>query len=139
VKLEPLFAEFDGLEPRERLELLIEFSDTLPDLSAQRAASPVPSECRVKECQTAVDLWVDVVDGHVRLEALVPRQSPTIRGLVALLIEGINGAGVDDVLQMPDDVLVPLGLADTLGMTRQRGTRGLVTAIKRRTRAAEAS
>jgi cysteine desulfuration protein SufE len=137
VKLEPLFAEFDGLEPRERLELLIEFSDSLPDLSAQRAAGPAPPECRVKECQTAVDLWVDVIDGRVRLEALVPRQSPTIRGLMALLIEGINGARVDEVLRMPDDVLQPLGLAETLGMTRQRDTRGLVAAIKRRTLAAE--
>jgi len=137
VKLEPLFAEFEGLEARERLELLIEFSETLPALSPQRAAIPAPSECRVQECQTAVDLWVDVSDGTVMLEALVPRQSPTIRGLVALLIEGINGARVDDVLKMPDNILEPLGLAETLGMTRQHGTRGLVAAIKRRTLAAE--
>ena len=137
MKLEPLFAEFEGLEARERLELLIEFSDTLPALSPQRAAIPAPSECRVQECQTAVDLWVDVSDGTVMLEALVPRQSPTIRGLVALLIEGINGARVDDVLKMPDNILEPLGLAETLGMTRQHGTRGLVAAIKRRTLAAE--
>ena len=137
MKLEPLFAEFEGLEARDRLELLIEFSDTLPAVSPQRAANPVPSECRVQECQTAVDVWVDVSDGRVRLEALVPRQSPTIRGLVALLVEGLNGARVDDVLAMPDDILEPLGLAETLGMTRQHGTRGLVAAIKRRTRAAE--
>ena len=137
MKLEPLFAEFDGLDARDRLELLIEFSDTLPALSPQRAANPVPGECRVQECQTPVDLWVDVSDGRVRLEALVPRQSPTNRGLVALLVEGLNGARVDDVLEMPDDILEPLGLAETLGMTRQHGTRGLVAAIKRRTRAAE--
>ena len=137
MKLEPLFAEFEGLEARERLELLIEFSETLPALSPQRAAIPAPSECRVQECQTAVDLWVDVSDGTVMLEALVPRQSPTIRGLVALLIEGSNGARVDDVLEMPDNILEPLGLAETLGMTRQHGTRGLVAAIKRRTLAAE--
>ena len=137
MKLEPLFAEFEGLEVRERLELLIEFSETLPALSPQRAAIPAPSECRVQECQTAVDLWVDVSDGTVMLEALVPRQSPTIRGLVALLVEGINGARVDDVLKMPDNILEPLGLAETLGMTRQHGTRGLVAAIKRRTLAAE--
>lgn len=137
MKLEPLFAEFDGLEPRERLELLIEFSDSLPDLSDPRSGEPAPRECRVLECQTAVDLWVDVIEGRVWLEAAVPRQSPTIRGLVALLVEGINGSRVDEVLQMPDDVLGPLGLSDTLGMTRQRGTRGLVAAIKRRTVAAE--
>ena len=117
--------------------MLIEFSETLPALSPQRAAIPAPSECRVQECQTAVDLWVDVSDGTVMLEALVPRQSPTIRGLVALMIEGINGARVDDVLEMHDNILEPLGLAETLGMTRQHGTRGLVAAIKRRTLAAE--
>ena len=137
MKLEPLFAEFDGLEPRERLELLIEFSDSLPDLSDPRSGAPAPRECRVLECQTAVDLWVDVIEGRVWIEAAVPRQSPTIRGLVALLVEGINGSRVDEVLQMPDDVLGPLGLADTLGMTRQRGTRGLVATIKRRAVAAE--
>jgi len=139
VRLEPLFAEFDGLDPRERLELLIEFSDTLPELSAPRCDIPPPRECRVLECQTAVDLWVDVDDDLVTIEALVPRQSPTIRGLVALLIEGINGSRVDDVLAMPDDVLEPLGLGDTLGMTRQRGARGLVAAIKQRTRAAQSA
>ena len=137
MKLESLFTEFDGLEPRERLELLIEFSDTLPELSDQRAAQPPPPQCRVAECQTAVDLWVDVVDGRVRIEATVPRQSPIVRGLVALLIDGINDAAIDDVLQMTDDLLNPLGLTETLGMTRQRGTRGLVAAIKQRVLAAE--
>ena len=139
MKLEPLFAEFDGLEPRDRLELLIEFSDTLPELSAARRDVLPPRECRVLECQTAVDLWVDVDDGLVTIEALVPRQSPTIRGLVALLIEGINGSPVTEVLAMPDDVLEPLGLGETLGMTRQRGARGLVAAIKRRSRAAQSA
>ena len=104
MKLEPLFAEFDGLEPRERLELLIEFSDSLPELSDPRSSEPAPRECRVRECQTAVDLWVDVVDDRVRIEATVPRQSPIVRGLVALLIEGINDAAIDDVLQMTDDL-----------------------------------
>ncbi len=139
MRLEPLFAEFDGLDPRERLELLIEFSDTLPKLSASRCDVPPPRDCRVLECQTAVDLWVDVDDDLVTIEALVPRQSPTIRGLVALLIKGINGSRVDDVLAMPDDVLEPLGLGETLGMTRQRGARGLVAAIKRRIRAAQSA
>lgn len=139
MNLEPLFAEFDGLDSRERLELLVEFSDTLPELSPERAVTPPPRTCRVIECQTAVDLWVDVANGLVRLEAVVPRQSPTIRGLVALLVEGINGSTVDEVLEMPDDVLAPLGLAETLGMTRQRGARGLVAAIKRRAAAAQSA
>lgn len=132
MKLEQLFQEFGELEPRERLELLIEFSETLSELSDERASTPVPAECRVVECQTPVDLWVDVVEGAVHVEALVPRQSPMVRGLVALLIEGIDGAPPADVLAMPDDILVPLNLAEVLGMVRQRGARGLVANIKRR-------
>ncbi|MFP6770203.1 MAG: SufE family protein [Planctomycetaceae bacterium] len=139
MKLEPLFAEFDGLDSRERLELLVEFSETLPELSPERAATPPPRTCRVVECQTNVDLWVDVTNGIVHLEAVVPRQAPTIRGLMALLIEGINGSTVDEVLGMPDNVLEPLGLAETLGMARQRGTRGLIAAIKRRAVAAQSA
>ena len=38
MKLEPLFAEFDGLEPRERLELLIEFSCTYESMGEFAAA-----------------------------------------------------------------------------------------------------
>ncbi|GIT29653.1 MAG: hypothetical protein Ct9H300mP1_16990 [Planctomycetaceae bacterium] len=63
MKLEPLFAEFDGLEPRERLE----FSDRVlrhpPGALGSPLDVPPPRDCRVLECPTAVDLWVDVDDG----------------------------------------------------------------------------
>lgn len=136
MKLYDLFEEFSELDPNERLELLVELAETLPEVSPDRSAAPVPTECRVQECQTAVDLWVDVVDGRVRLEAIVPRQSPLVRGLVAVLVEGVSGASPDEVVTMPDDMLGPLGLSELLGMVRQRGSRGLVAAIKHRTLAA---
>lgn len=139
MRLSELFLEFEGLDARERLEMLVEFSDSLPGLSAERAAVPPPDECRVRECQTPVDLWIDVVDGRVHLEAIVPRQSPTIRGLVALMIEGLEGSPADEVIAMPADVLAPLGLGEALGMQRLHGTQGLIAAIKRRTLAANVS
>jgi len=131
VKLDEFLEEFDGLEPDEKLELLMDWAGTLPAVSPGRGTAPFPESCRVQECQTPVHLWVEVVGGRVHLEADVPQKSPTVRGLVSLVVQGLEGASPADVQQMPDDLLGPLGLGATLGMTRQHGMRGLVARIKR--------
>ena len=138
MKLDELIAEFTDLEPDEKLEWLVEFADQLPELSAGRAAAPFPETCLVRECQTPVYLWVDQVDGRVRLEADVPRKSPTVRGLVALLVVGLNGEPVSSVLSLPDDLASVLGLNAALGMTRQQGFRGVVARLKQAVRAGTA-
>jgi len=131
LKIHEYLADFEGADPEEALEMLMEFGEKLPGLSNARAGQAFPSGCRIEECQTPVYLWVDVVDGKVRLEATVPEQSPTVRGFVALLVAGISGATPDDVSRLPDDVLPLLGLSGTLGMTRSKGFRGIVSRIKR--------
>ena len=137
MRLDSFIDEFRDLDALERLETLVELADELPPLSAERAASPRPAECRVQECQTAVDLWVEVRDGRVHLEADVPPQSPTVRGLVTLVVLGLEGAAPHEVLSIPDDLLGPLGLQETLGMTRRQGLRGVVARIKREVRRLE--
>src|SRR5262249_39954938 len=96
-----------------------------------RQAEGQPPSCRVLECQTPVYLWVDIVEGGVQLEALVAEQSPTVRGYVALLVEGIRGASPADVAHLPDDFLPLLGLSQTLGMTGGRGFSGIISGKKR--------
>lgn len=134
MKLDESLAEFADLEPEEALEMLMEFGELLPPLSPGRAGLGNPPDCRVQECQTAVYLWADVVDGRMKLEASVTEKSPTVRGLVALLVDGLNGATPDEVLRIPDNLLPQLGLQETLGMTRQRGLAGVVSRIKRAAR-----
>lgn len=135
MKLDELIAEFTDLEPDEKLEWLVEFADQLPGLSAGRAGAPFPETCLVRECQTPVYLWVDVSAGRVRLEADVPRKSPTVRGLVALLVVGLDGETVSSVQNLPDDLVAVLGLSGVLGMTRQQGFRGVVARLKQAVRA----
>lgn len=141
MKLAQLIDEFQDLEPDERLEELIELADRLPPLSPGRSATPLPETCRVQECQTPVYLWVDVdpVTQRVHLEADVPRKSPTVRGLVALVVEGLEGATPGDIASLPDDLLSELGLTEALGMTRQRGFRGVIARIKQTVRIADGS
>ena len=131
MKLPELIADFEGLDDEEKLELLIELSDNLPPLSNGRSAGSQSESCRVQECQTPVYLWVDVVAGRVRLEADVPKKSPTVRGLAALMVEGLADASPDEVASIPDDVVGYLGLQKALGMQRQQGFRGVVARIKR--------
>ena len=132
-------AELEDLTPEERLETLIELAEGLPPLSQGRSAQPFPESCRVQECQTPVYMWVEVCDGRVALEADVPRKSPTVRGLVALLVESLNGQPVEVVRRLPDDLLQELHLAEVLGMTRQQGFAGLVGRIRHQVETAVAN
>jgi cysteine desulfuration protein SufE len=133
-----LIADFQDLEPDERLEELVELADDLPDVSPGRSVSPPPESCRVQECQTPVYLWVDIADGRVNVEAYVSKQSPTVRGLVALLVEAVDGVDPHEVLSLPEDLLQQLGLAESLGMTRQHGFLGVIRRIKREVQTAQA-
>lgn len=135
MRLAELIDEFDGLDATERLELLVELGDELPPVRESRGQAPFPAECRVQECQTAVHLWVEVQDGKVALEADVPRKSPTVRGLVALLVLGLQGGSPAEVLAIPEDLIGQLGLAEALGMTRRQGVQGMIRRIKQAVRA----
>ena len=72
------------------------------------------------------------------MTADVPQKSPTVRGLVALVIVGVNGATPADVIGLPDDLLSILGLNGALGMNRQQGFRGLIARLKQAVQAGTA-
>lgn len=134
--LNQLITEIEELEPEERLEWLVEFADELPDLPTDKRSIPLPESCRIQECQTPVHLWTSLVNDRIHLEADVPRKSPIVRGLVALVVCGLEGATVAEGLSVPDDMVATLGLESVLGMTRQQGFRGVISRVKQSLRAA---
>lgn len=133
-KLGEFIEEFRDLDDGERLQTLVELADELPPIVEARAREVFPTSCRVQECQTPVHMWIDWVDGRLHLEADVPEKSPTVRGLVAIVVQSLEGATESQVLSMPEDWLPILGLSAALGMTRQQGLRGVIHHIKRETR-----
>ena len=120
-KLEELKQEFSELDVRDRLETLLDFSDGLPDLPQRYWTLRDAGENRVHECQTPVYMWVEVVDGQVGIYADVPRDSPTVRGFISLLVAALSGAVPADVLAVKPTLLRELGLVEALGMVRMRG------------------
>ncbi|HEY2882798.1 MAG TPA: SufE family protein, partial [Pirellulales bacterium] len=120
-KLDQIVSEFADLEPRERLELLLEFAENLPDLPQHLEAERDAGLHRIAECQTPVFIWVTLADGRVKIDAYVAPEAPTVQGFVGILVEAFNGATPQSVLETPSDLLQRLGLLESLGMVRMRG------------------
>jgi len=130
-----LIARFAAADRTTRLEALLDASQKLPPLPERYWAELTAGAERVAECQTPVYLWAEVTGGQVHLHAEVPRESPTVRGYVSLLLRTLNGAAPAEVAEVPDDLLDRLRLVETLGMMRVQG----LTAILRRVKQAVAS
>jgi len=130
-KLDEIVAEFADLDPRERLELLLDFAENLPPLPAKYQAERDAGQHRVVECQTPVFIWVDVDDGKLQLFADVAPEAPTVKGFVGILVDALSGTDPQSALSTPLDLLKRLGLADALGMVRARGLSAVQHYIRR--------
>jgi cysteine desulfuration protein SufE len=124
-------AEQFALVPEtDRLYLLLDYAERLPPLPERLAPLRDAGIGRVHECQSPVFLYAEVEDGTVRLFADVPREAPTVRGLVGLLVEALDGSTPADVAAVPEDLLYRLGIAKQLGMRRQQGFGGVLHRLK---------
>lgn len=127
---EDLIADFQALGIKDRLNLLLEFSENLPELPSRYADHPDLLE-RVEECQSPIFLFVEVTDGVVHLYFTAPKESPTTRGFASILHSVIDGLAVDDVLSFDDDFPSKIGLTEAVSPLRIRGMRGMLARIKR--------
>ncbi|PWB96762.1 SufE family protein [Salinibacterium hongtaonis] len=126
--------EFLALEQKERLLLLLEFSNELPDLPARYSEHPDLLE-RVEECQAPVYLFTEVDDDNVvHLFVTAPPEAPTTRGFASILVQGLDGLSVEEVLAVPDDYPNTIGLAAAISPLRLRGMSALLARAKRQVR-----
>jgi len=132
--LEKIKTDFRELGLKDRLQLLLEFSNELPALPAHYAEHPDLLE-RVEECQSPVFIFVDVdSDRLVTLYATAPPESPTTRGFASILVQGLAGLTVEQVLAVPDDYPSDLGLTEAVSPLRIRGMTAMLGRIKRQIR-----
>ena len=137
-ELPPALAEirsdFRELGVKDRLQLLLEFSNELPELPEQYREHPDLME-RVEECQSPVFIFVEVDDEQiVHLWATAPKEAPTTRGFASILVQGLAGLTVDEVLAVPDDYPSDLGLTEAVSPLRIRGMTALLGRTKRQIR-----
>ena len=126
--------DFLALEQRERLQLLLEFSKELPALP-ERYENHRDLLEQVMECQSPVFLFVEVDDARVvHLFVTAPRESPTTRGFASILVQGLAGLTVDEVLAVPSDYPLEIGLTEAVSPLRIRGMMGMLGRIQRQVR-----
>ncbi len=133
-KLAEIQSDFRELGLKDRLQLLLEFSNELPDLPEHYREHPDLLE-RVEECQSPVFIFVEVDDNQiVHLWASAPKEAPTTRGFASILVQGLAGLTVDEVLAVPDDFPNTLGLTEAVSPLRIRGMSALLGRTKRQIR-----
>ncbi|MCL2516562.1 MAG: SufE family protein [Microbacteriaceae bacterium] len=122
--------EFLALGQQERLQLLLEFSNELPELPERYRDHPDLFE-RVAECQSPVFLFVEVDDADVaHLFVTAPKESPTTRGFASILVQGLAGLTSAEVLAVPDDYPQTIGLSQAVSPLRLRGMAALLGRAK---------
>lgn len=114
----------------DRLLLLLEYADELPEVSAEVADHPEMCE-RVAECQSPVYIYVEVHDDVVTMHATAPPEAPTTRGFASILVQGITGLTTDEVLAIPDDYPQSIGLTKAVSPLRIGGMTGMLMRAKR--------
>jgi cysteine desulfuration protein SufE len=128
--LAEVLSDFAEVQGQDKLKLLLEFADDLPDLPddlAEAAMEPVP------ECQSPLFLHVDAHDrNRVRLYFSAPAEAPTTRGFASILAAGLDEQSAADILAVPEDFYSELGLAALISPLRLRGMSAMLARIKRR-------
>jgi cysteine desulfuration protein SufE len=135
-RLREIVDEFRDVPDKDRLQLLLEFSQDLPALPERYAGhrdrmEPVP------ECQTPLFLAVEVEPGDeetVHLYFDAPAEAPTTRGFAAILHAGLDGLDADEVLATPPEFSSQLGLDELVSPLRLRGMAAMLSRIKRQVR-----
>lgn len=126
-----LVDDFSSISVKDRLLLLLEFSENLPELPERYADHPDLLE-RVEECQSPIFLFVEVnEENRVDLFFSAPPEAPTTRGFAGILHEALNGHSAEEVLGVDDDFPSKLGLAEAVSPLRMRGMRAMLHRIKR--------
>ncbi len=134
-RLAQIVDEFATSSREERLELLLEYSESLPPLPERYAEhrerlEPVP------ECQSPVFVATELdADDRVRTVFDAPPQAPTTRGFAGIFHAGLDGLSADEVLAVPGDITIRLGLAEAVSPLRLRGAAAMLYRVQRQVRA----
>ena len=128
-RLDRIVEMFASVPKNVRLEALLDYSRRLPP-PPDRLANHPELFVVVPECQSPFALIVEEDGDAVRLHFRVPAEAPTVRGYAGILHEALDGAPAHEILDIPDDFYVKMGLREAVSSQRLNG----MAAILRRTK-----
>jgi cysteine desulfuration protein SufE len=121
---------FQRLGRDEKMQALVQYAKKLEPLP-ERFAALDRAQFTVPECQTRVDIFPEMREGHLYFYAdLNARQSPTIAAFLSILFGAVNGHPPSTTLAIPNDfvrqVMEGIGLA-----AREVGLNAILMRLKR--------
>ena len=129
-RLQEIVEDFQICRGREKLEYLLEFAEGLPDLP-EWLADEREQMGQVHECMTPVFVFAENGEEEIRFHFDVPRESPTVRGYAEILRRGTAGLTPEQVLAIPDDFYMEMGMQEVLTGQRLSGLGAILRYIKR--------
>jgi cysteine desulfuration protein SufE len=129
-KLQEIVDDFAGMTREEKLETLIGYAESLPPLPDRFREARSKMEA-VPECMTPVFLIAEKQeDGGIVFHVDIPPQSPTVRGLASILVNGLEGATLEEILSVPADFFMPMRLDEAVSQKRLNGFIGVLAHMK---------
>jgi cysteine desulfuration protein SufE len=129
LKLQEIVDDFAGMTREEKVESLIGYAESLPPLPDRLLQERALMDA-VPECMTPVNVFGEKKDGRVTFHFDIPPQSPTVRGLAAILANGLNGSLPEEVLSVPADFYLKMDLQSVLTLQRLNGLSGMLAHMK---------
>ena len=122
--------DFAGMTREEKIETLVAYSESLPELPARLKEQRSGMDA-VPECMTPVFLYAEKQpDGGLLFYFDIPPQSPTVRGLAAILASGLNGSKPEEILSVPGDFFMAMNLQEAISQQRINGFTGVLAHMK---------
>jgi cysteine desulfuration protein SufE len=128
-KLQSIVEDFQLSESQEKLELLLQYAEEMPPPPAWLEGGSGEKE-PVEECMTPVSMQADVQDGRMFFFIDVPRSSPTVRGLATIMLYGLDGLPLEEILKVPNDFFQDMGLDQVLTYQRLNGFSAILAHMK---------
>jgi cysteine desulfuration protein SufE len=77
-----------------------------------------------------VFMTAEEADGRLAYHFDIPPESPTVRGFAAILQQGLNGSTPAQVLAVPDQFYLQMGLQNVLSGQRLNGISAILAHMK---------
>ena len=126
-KLERIVERFKRRsDPKQRYKQLLWYGSKLSEMPE---ADKTP-ENKVNGCVSQVYITADLEDGKVSYRG--DSDAQLVKGLVALLIEGLNGSTPETILQLTPDFIAETGIVASLTPSRANGFYNIFQTMKKK-------
>jgi len=127
--LKEIIDDFSWCEGQEKLELLVQYAESLPPLP-EWLQDDQSKLVKVEECMTPVFVQAERQDGGLIFHFEVPAESPLVRGYAALMKQGLDHATPEEILKVPGDFFYSMGLQQVLSHQRLNGIAAILAHMK---------